>query len=123
MADAQTDVLSRVAMRVLGSVIIERHVFEESFFLPMARQLRAAVKMNVALLGGLVSRAALTAAREEGFDFVVLGRALLADPDLVHRMARGDLERTRCNACNECIAEMDRGGVRCVLDGPRTIAG
>jgi 2,4-dienoyl-CoA reductase-like NADH-dependent reductase (Old Yellow Enzyme family) len=120
MADAQPDVLSRVAMRVLGRAIIDRYDFEEAFFLPLARRLRAAVKMNVALLGGLVSRSAITSACGEGFDFVVLGRALLADPDLVTRMQRGELERTRCNACNECIAEMDRGGVRCVLDGPRT---
>jgi 2,4-dienoyl-CoA reductase-like NADH-dependent reductase (Old Yellow Enzyme family) len=75
--------------------------------------------MPVALLGGLVSRSSMLRAREEGFDFVVLGRALLADPDLVVRMQRGELERTRCNACNECIAEMDLGGVRCVLEGPR----
>jgi 2,4-dienoyl-CoA reductase-like NADH-dependent reductase (Old Yellow Enzyme family) len=71
--------------------------------------------MPVALLGGLVSRASLATAREEGFDFVVLGRALIADPDLVARMQRGEVDRSRCNACNECVAEMDRGGVRCVL--------
>jgi 2,4-dienoyl-CoA reductase-like NADH-dependent reductase (Old Yellow Enzyme family) len=46
---------------------------------------------------------------------VVLGRALIADPDLVARMQRGEVDRSRCNACNECVAEMDRGGVRCVL--------
>jgi 2,4-dienoyl-CoA reductase-like NADH-dependent reductase (Old Yellow Enzyme family) len=75
--------------------------------------------MPVALLGGIVSRAAIERARAEGFDFVAIGRALLADPDLVTRMRRGELERSRCTACNECVAEMDLGGVRCVLDGPR----
>jgi 2,4-dienoyl-CoA reductase-like NADH-dependent reductase (Old Yellow Enzyme family) len=72
--------------------------------------------MPLALLGGLVSRDNLRQARREGFDFVALGRALIADPDLVTRMSRGEVERTRCNACNRCVAEMDRGGVRCVLD-------
>lgn len=119
MAAAQPDVLSRVAMRVLGGAILDRYPFEESFFLPLARKLRSAVTMPLALLGGLVSRSSLERAREEGFDFVVLGRALIADPDLVLRMQRGELERTRCDACNECVAEMDLGGVRCVLDGPR----
>jgi 2,4-dienoyl-CoA reductase-like NADH-dependent reductase (Old Yellow Enzyme family) len=119
MADAQPESLMRVSMRVLGSAIIDRYDFEEAFFLPLARQIRRAVQMPVALLGGLVSRSSMLRAREEGFDFVVLGRALLADPDLVVRMQRGELERTRCNACNECIAEMDLGGVRCVLEGPR----
>ena len=32
---------------------------------------------------------------------------------------RGEVTRTRCDACNLCVAEMDDGGVRCVLDGPR----
>jgi 2,4-dienoyl-CoA reductase-like NADH-dependent reductase (Old Yellow Enzyme family) len=115
MAAAQPDVLSRVGMRVLGGVILDRYDFEEAFFLEQARALRAAVRMPVALLGGLVTKDNLATARREGFDFVVLGRALIADPDLVPRMQRGELTRTRCNACNECVAEMDRGGVRCVL--------
>jgi 2,4-dienoyl-CoA reductase-like NADH-dependent reductase (Old Yellow Enzyme family) len=119
MAAAQGDALARTSMRWLGHAIIDRYDFEEAFFLPLARRLREAVTMPVALLGGLVSRDAISRARTEGFDFVVLGRALLADPDLVLRMKRGDLERSRCNACNECVAEMDLGGVRCVLDGPR----
>lgn len=115
MAAAQKDPLARLAMRWIGGAILDRYDFEESFFLPLARRLRGALTMPVALLGGLVSRASLATAREEGFDFVVLGRALIADPDLVVRMQRGEVDRSRCNACNECVAEMDRGGVRCVL--------
>jgi 2,4-dienoyl-CoA reductase-like NADH-dependent reductase (Old Yellow Enzyme family) len=116
MAAAQHDALSRAAMRVLGGAIVGRYDFEEAFFLPLARRMRAAVRMPLALLGGLVSRESLEGALAEGFDFVVLGRALIADPDLVPRMAIGELERTRCDACNRCVAEMDLGGVRCVLD-------
>lgn len=119
MAAAQPEWMTRVGMRVLGGLMLRPYDFEEAFFLPLARQLRAAVSMPIALLGGLVSRSSIALAREEGFDFVVLGRALIADPELPQRMARGELERTRCNACNECIAEMDLGGVRCVLDDAR----
>jgi 2,4-dienoyl-CoA reductase-like NADH-dependent reductase (Old Yellow Enzyme family) len=116
MANAQSDWLAALALRVLGRAIVRAHPFSEAFFAPLARRVRARVKMPVALLGGLVSRENLARARAAGFDFAVLGRALIADPDLVARMARGALERTRCDACNLCIAEMDRGGVRCVLD-------
>jgi 2,4-dienoyl-CoA reductase-like NADH-dependent reductase (Old Yellow Enzyme family) len=115
MAAAQPDALSRLAMRSLGGLIVGRYEFEEGFFREQAARVRAAVRMPVALLGGLVSVDALRRAIGEGFDFVVLGRALVADPDLVSRMRSGELERTRCNACNRCVAEMDRGGVRCVL--------
>lgn len=119
MAAAQSEWTMSVAMRLLGRAIIRPYPFEEAFFLPLARRVREAVRMPVGLLGGLVSRDSLGMARTEGFDFVVLGRALLADPDLVRRMERGELTRTRCDACNRCVAEMDLGGVRCVLDGPR----
>jgi 2,4-dienoyl-CoA reductase-like NADH-dependent reductase (Old Yellow Enzyme family) len=119
MAAAQSDVIARVSMRALGGIIIDRYDFEEAFFRPLALRLRGALHMPIALLGGLVSRREMVRAREDGFDFVVLGRALLADPDLVVRMRAGTLERSRCDACNECVAEMDLGGVRCVLDGPR----
>ncbi|MBN8613425.1 MAG: NADH:flavin oxidoreductase [Deltaproteobacteria bacterium] len=119
MAAAQDDPLARVSMRVLGGAILDRYDFEEAFFRPLALRLRAAVSMPIALLGGLVSKVEIERVRTDGFDFAVLGRALLADPDLVVRMRDGELERSRCNACNECIAEMDLGGLRCVLDGPR----
>lgn len=119
MADVQSDLLASLAMRVIGGAIIDRYEFEENFFQPLAKQVRAAVKMPIGLLGGLVSREGFERARAEGFDFVVLGRALIADPDLVLRMQRGEIDRTRCDACNLCVAEMDDGGVRCVLDGPR----
>jgi 2,4-dienoyl-CoA reductase-like NADH-dependent reductase (Old Yellow Enzyme family) len=77
--------------------------------------------MPLVLLGGIVSRANVERAMAEGFDFVAMGRALIADPDLVNRMSRDAAARSRCTHCNVCVAEMDTGGVRCVLDGPRPV--
>ena len=50
-------------------------------------------------------------------DFVALGRTLIADPQWVEKVARGEPIR-RCLACNTCINEM-RGGARigCVVNG------
>jgi hypothetical protein len=43
-----------------------------------------------------------------------MGRALLREPDLLRRYARGEAREARCTHCNECVAEMDRpGGVAC----------
>jgi len=83
-----------------------------------ARKVRAAVRVPLVLLGGIVSADNMRQAMEEGFDFVALGRALIADPDLIVRIARGENARTRCIQCNRCVAEIDRDGVRCVLDDP-----
>jgi 2,4-dienoyl-CoA reductase-like NADH-dependent reductase (Old Yellow Enzyme family) len=80
------------------------------------------VRMPLVLLGGIVSRANVERAMAEGFDFVAMGRALIADPDLVRRMTSDSAARSRCTHCNVCVAEMDAGGVRCVLDGPRGVA-
>jgi 2,4-dienoyl-CoA reductase-like NADH-dependent reductase (Old Yellow Enzyme family) len=43
-----------------------------------------------------------------------MARALLHDATLPRRLERGEVERSGCIPCNRCIAEMDRGGVRCV---------
>ena len=98
-----------------GPSFIRSYPFEEMFFLPEAREVRRAVRVPLVLLGGILSLANMERAIDEGFDFVAMGRALIADPDLVLRMQRGEVARSRCISCNECVAEMDREGVRCVL--------
>jgi 2,4-dienoyl-CoA reductase-like NADH-dependent reductase (Old Yellow Enzyme family) len=118
MIAVERSALQRVALRVLGPVVLRPHPFEETFFRAAGRRLLERVRCPVILLGGVVSRANAEQAMADGFAFMQLGRALLADPDLVQRFARGQAERTRCTACNQCIAAMDDGGVRCVLDDP-----
>jgi 2,4-dienoyl-CoA reductase-like NADH-dependent reductase (Old Yellow Enzyme family) len=118
MIAAEHHPIQRLALRTLGRWLVRSPAFSPMFFLEAARAIRDAVEIPVILLGGLVSRADLEQAREEGFAFVALGRALVADPDFVHRLARGEIDRTRCNACNACVAAMEAGGVRCVLDDP-----
>ena len=119
MIAAEKSRMQRLALRFFGGRIIREYPFEEMFFLPEAREVRRAVRMPLVLLGGIVSRANVERAMTEGFDFVALGRALIADPDLVSRMRADPAARSRCTHCNVCVAEMDLGGVRCVLDGPR----
>ena len=119
MIDAEKSRLQKLALRWFGRKVIREYPFEEMFFLPQAREVRRAVRMPLVLLGGIVSRSNVDAALAEGFDFVAMGRALIADPDLVKRMATDASARSRCTHCNVCVAEMDLGGVRCVLDGPR----
>jgi len=119
MIAAEPSRLQKLALRWFGARVIREYPFEEMFFLKEARAVRAAVRMPLVLLGGIVSRANVERAMEEGFDFVALGRALIADPELVRRMEADPGARSRCTHCNACVAEMDLGGVRCVLDGPR----
>ncbi|MFI5315377.1 MAG: NADH:flavin oxidoreductase [Myxococcota bacterium] len=119
MIAAEKSRLQKLALSYFGKSVIREYPWEEMFFLREAREVRAAVRMPLALLGGIVSRANVERAMDEGFDFVAMGRALIADPDLVRRMQEDPAARSRCTHCNVCVAEMDLGGVRCVLDGPR----
>ena len=67
--------------------------FEEAFFLPYARQFRAALDMPLVLLGGINELATVEQALAEGFSFVAMARALLREPDLVSKMQRRHVAR------------------------------
>jgi 2,4-dienoyl-CoA reductase-like NADH-dependent reductase (Old Yellow Enzyme family) len=97
--------------------------FEEMYFLKLALRMRAAVAMPLGLLGGLRSGDNIAEAMRAGFDFIVLGRPLLAQPDLVARLAADPSMRSNCINCNRCVAEFSTpGGVRCVLNPPNDAA-
>jgi 2,4-dienoyl-CoA reductase-like NADH-dependent reductase (Old Yellow Enzyme family) len=90
--------------------------FRELYFLEHSRRIRAAVKMPLAYLGGAKSLAGVDSVLGEGFDCVVMGRALIHDPDLVNKFQDGRATVSGCTACNECVAMMyTEGGTRCVL--------
>ena len=104
---------ARLGLFLFGRLLVEAYPFEEAFFLPEARRMRAAVRLPLMLLGGIKSAATLAGAMEGGFDLAGMARALLHDPALPRKLERGEAAASGCVPCNECIAEMDRGGVRC----------
>ncbi len=90
--------------------------FRELYFLEHSRKVRAAVKLPLAYLGGAKSMAGITDVLAEGFDCVVMGRALIHDADLVNKFRDGRATVSGCTACNECVVMMyTEGGTRCVL--------
>jgi 2,4-dienoyl-CoA reductase-like NADH-dependent reductase (Old Yellow Enzyme family) len=114
MIEVEHSKLMKVALRAFGSMVMRTGPFEELFFLEDAKRVRAAVKMPLGLIGGVISLEGVETAMREGFDFVVMARALIHDPDFVRKLETGEVKRSRCDACNKCVAEMDRpGGVRC----------
>ncbi len=69
--------------------------FREMYFLEYSRKIRAAVELPLAYLGGIKSLANAEQAVAEGFDCVVLARALLHDPALVNKFRSGELSAVR----------------------------
>jgi 2,4-dienoyl-CoA reductase-like NADH-dependent reductase (Old Yellow Enzyme family) len=90
----------------------------EAPFLDFAAQVKKSVRVPVIAVGRLGDPALATEAVASGkADFVALGRSLIADPQWVEKLRRGEPVR-RCLACNTCVDEM-RGGARigCVVNG------
>lgn len=101
-------------LRVMGHRIFPELPFEEGFFLPFARQFRAALSMPLILLGGINERSTIDGALAEGFDFVAMARALLRQPDLPNRMRDDEQSSGLCVHCNKCMPTIYTG-TRCVL--------
>lgn len=116
MVMAERNVPTKIAMALFSRIIIQKYDFEENFFLPMAKRVRQVVDMPLAYLGGVVSREGVDNLMHEGFDMVAIGRALIHDPDFILKLKEDLKHVSPCNHCNICVAEMDRGGVRCVLE-------
>ncbi len=104
----------RFGFRFVGRRFLKDYPFEEAFFLPYARQFRAALSMPLILLGGINRRDTIETAMAEGFAFTAMARALLRQPDLVNRMVEGSATESLCIHCNKCMPTIYRR-TRCVL--------
>lgn len=93
--------------------------FHELYFREHSLKVRGAVKMPLAYLGGAKSLAGVETVMNDGFDCVVMGRALIHDPALVSRFRDGSTTVSGCTACNRCVTMMyTDGGTSCVLFPP-----
>jgi 2,4-dienoyl-CoA reductase-like NADH-dependent reductase (Old Yellow Enzyme family) len=115
MAKAEKNWLQKMAIVTFGRFIIRKYKFNENFFLPLALKVREAVQMPLVYVGGVISSSGIDEIMKEKFDLIALGRALIHDPDFILKIKDGSVQKSECNQCNICVAEMDRGGVRCVL--------
>jgi len=100
-----------------AQIVLPPMSFPDAMFLDFAAEVKASVHVPVIAVGRLGDPATATAAVATGkTDFVALGRTLIADPQWVEKLRRGEPIR-RCLACNTCINEM-RGGARigCVVN-------
>jgi len=106
----------KATMALFGPFIVRKFEFEPHFFLAQAKEIRKVVKMPLVYLGGVDSKQGIEEILEAGFEFIALGRPLIHDPNFLLKLQSGEIEKTECNRCNECVVEMDRGGVRCTMD-------
>jgi dimethylglycine catabolism A len=101
-----------------AQIVLPPMTFPDATFLDFAADIKKHIAVPVIAVGRLGEPATAEAAVASGkTDFVALGRTLIADPQWVEKVRRGEPVR-RCLACNTCINEM-RGGARigCVVNG------
>lgn len=77
--------------------------FKEMYFLEYSRQIRAAVDVPLGYLGGVKSMDNVRTALADGFEAVVLARALIHEPALVKLFQTGALTQSGCSNCNGCV--------------------
>src|SRR4029450_3482199 len=99
-------------------VMIPPMAMPDAPFLDFAGDVKKAVRVPATPLGRLGDPAIATAAVGDGkADSVALGRTLIAEPQWVEKLARGEPPR-RCLACNTCVDEMRGGaGIGCRANG------
>jgi 2,4-dienoyl-CoA reductase-like NADH-dependent reductase (Old Yellow Enzyme family) len=95
-----------VGVRMAGKMMIPTVPFKEAYFLEDALKFRAALKMPLVYVGGLISREKIDEVLGYGFEFVSMARALINDPAFVNHMREDDKARCDCGHSNYCIARM-----------------
>jgi 2,4-dienoyl-CoA reductase-like NADH-dependent reductase (Old Yellow Enzyme family) len=109
----------RWGIRMTGNKFLREYPYREAYLMDQAKQFRAELTMPLILLGGITNRETMDLAMAEGFDFVAMGRAVLAEPDLVNRIkneAPGHAVRSLCTHCNKCMATI-YSHTHCVVTG------
>jgi 2,4-dienoyl-CoA reductase-like NADH-dependent reductase (Old Yellow Enzyme family) len=109
----------RWGIRMTGKKFLREYPYREAYLMDQAKQFRAELKMPLILLGGITNRETMDLAMAEGFDFVAMGRALLAEPDLINRIKADGAEhsvRSLCTHCNKCMATI-YSQTHCVVTG------
>lgn len=99
--------------------VVREYPYHDAYLLDDARLFRAELTMPLILLGGITNRETMDLAMAEGFEFVAMGRALLAEPDLVNRIkADGDAHTVTsvCTHTNDCVVTI-YSHTHCVLTG------
>jgi 2,4-dienoyl-CoA reductase-like NADH-dependent reductase (Old Yellow Enzyme family) len=115
----------RWGVRAMGTKFLREYPYQEAYLLDDAKLFRAELTMPLILLGGITNRETMDLAMAEGFQFVAMARALLAEPDLINRIADDGTRhgvQSACTHCNQCMPTIFTR-TRCVVTGAPDTAG
>ena len=102
----------KLGISIAGRLMIPPVPYKEAYFLEDAKKFRAAVKLPLIYVGGMVSRDKMEEVLDEGFIAVQIARALVHDPDFVNKLQNG-LQKSDCKHSNYCIGRMYSIEMKC----------
>jgi len=90
----------------------------EAYNLPLAREIKKAVRCPVMAVGGFRSPEVVNKAIvEDGIDYISMARPFIREPKLIKRWQAGDYTHARCISCNGCFRPgLREGGIYCVVE-------
>ena len=100
-------------MFFFGRLIIPTVPYSDGYFLEQAKRFRAAVKLPLIYVGGLVSLPKMEEVLAAGFQGLQVARALIRDTDFVNRLRSGEMVRSECGHSNYCIGRMFTLEMKC----------
>lgn len=106
--------LMRIILKLMGRTMFPALPFYEMYLLEQAKRIREVIKCKMVYIGGAASAESFTQILNAGFDFIQLGRTLLADPDLPQILAEKPDYKSRCTHCNQCVGTIESPqGIHC----------
>ena len=107
-----------------GRQMIPTVPYREAYFLEDAKRFRAAVRLPLIYVGGMVSLPKMEEVLDAGFCAVQVARALVRDTDFVNKLRSGEMVRSECGHSNYCIGRMytlEMKCNRCVANLPESL--
>lgn len=103
----------KAGLHLGGRLMIPTVPYTEGYFLEEAKKFRAALKMPLIYVGGLVSRKKMEEVLDAGFTGLQVARALVRDTDFVNKLRTGEIECSQCGHSNYCIGRMYTLEMKC----------
>ena len=103
----------KALVRVFGRIMVPTVPYREGYFLEDAKKFRAAVKVPLIYVGGMVSRQKMEEVLAAGFQGLQVARALVHDTEFVNKLRSGEIEKSACGHSNYCIGRMYTLEMKC----------